>query len=313
MKSNPDKIKNLLLAKELILQLEFKKKESSEENYDRVLHKILTGEYSSSAKPKHEARSFRFNTFLKVAASLFLVGSLYLFQQSWDFLGNEEDNITKSVIKSNPSGRKSQVLLPDGTMVSLNAESRLEYTIGPRDKVRLVKLDGEAFFDVAKDETTPFIVETTNLSIKAIGTQFNVRAYREDPTQEISLTEGKVIVDGIYNQLRDGSSIPLNPGQAISIVKSSGKITESQFNPKKVLSWKDNIIYFEDASIDEVIESLERWYGMKFVLVNPAKSGQWKFDSEFNNESLENVLRAISYAKKFKYSIEENTVKIIFE
>ena len=78
------------------------------------------------------------------------------------------------------------------------------------------------------------------------------------------------------------------------------------------MGWKVGILYFEDASFEEVTDKLQRWYGKKITVENSSKVGEWKFSSEFQDETLENVLRTISYAKKFKYTIENKTVKLIF-
>jgi ferric-dicitrate binding protein FerR (iron transport regulator) len=78
------------------------------------------------------------------------------------------------------------------------------------------------------------------------------------------------------------------------------------------LSWRDGVIYFDDAVFEEVVEVLERWYGKTIIVQNIEKAKAWQFSSEFNNETLENVMRNISYSKNFEYTIEGETVKIIF-
>lgn len=312
MRNNPDQIKALLLAKELILKLEFENSQPSQGKYDQVLQNILAGNLSERAGNHHsgKASSFSLNQFIKVAAVLVLAGFLSL---TYYFINNQYGDqsipVTQAMVKENPSGRKSQVFLPDGSVVWLNSESRIEYETNEEDKSRVVNLVGEAFFDVAKDKSRPFIVRTSNCSVTAIGTQFNVKAFPNDKDHKVSLAEGKVSVEGYDGAKSEG--VLLNPGEALSVGLDGSK-EKTSFNPKEAMGWKVGILYFEDASFEEVTDKLQRWYGKKITVENSSKVGEWKFSSEFQDETLENVLRTISYAKKFKYTIENKTVKLIF-
>lgn len=310
IKNNPSQVKELLLAKELLLKLEFQEKSSGHERYDRILEKVLAGDYSDrSGKHSQDSYSLKpIGKYLRVAAVLLLAGFLFLY-----FYSNtvQEENLAverELILKENPAGRKSQFFLPDGTVVWLNSESSLAYEVDSERKVRIVNLDGEAFFDVTKDKERPFIVKTSNCEVKVVGTQFNVKAYPEDPSHQVSLSEGIVSVQGVAENEND--PVILQPGESLS-VNEYGEKLKSTFDHQVTLGWRMGILHFEDASFQDVVNKLERWYGKDFLIEGDSK-GTWKFTSEFHNETLENVLSAISYAKGFEYQINDKSVKLIF-
>ncbi len=310
MKNNPDQVKEILLAKELILKLDFNNTEANQEHHDRVLSNILKGDYSDKQRkyPKRGHGIYPFKRYFQLAAVVILAWFLYviLFSVSND-INTDATQSKKFVVKENPSGRKSQIFLPDGSAVWLNAESRIEYHEDEVNKRRLVRLTGEAFFDVAKDHQRAFVVTTSNCAITAVGTQFNVRAFPEDIDHKISLHEGIVSV-----KFMEGEGLLLNPSEAVNVSQTHGIGRKIIFNPKNDLDWKVGLLYFENASFPEVIRKLERWYGKQFIVINDDRIGKWAFSSEFHNETLVNVLETISYAKGFKYKIDDKTVKLTF-
>ncbi len=311
MKNNPSQVQELLLAKELLLKLEFHDKTSDRKNYDRILDNVLAGNYSRHSGKYFQSQNswISIRKYLRVAAVLLLVGFLWSYFYISDNTSSEQV-IAKSevILKENPAGRKSQVFLPDGTVVWLNSESRVTYVVDLEKNRRIVNLIGEAFFDVAKDKERPFTVNTTNFSVAAIGTKFNIKAYPEDLSHMVSLSEGIVSVHGVND--RERKETILNPGESLSIDEKGGQ-SEATFSPEVTIGWRMGILQFKDASFEEVIRSLERWYGKEFLIVGSVK-GKWMFTSEFHNETLDNVLKSMSYAKGFDYQIDDKSVKIIF-
>ncbi|MAJ51929.1 MAG: hypothetical protein CMB82_10000 [Flammeovirgaceae bacterium] len=314
LKNNPDKKEDLLLAKELIHKLEFKRVEVSEERYDKIFEKTLLGKKSKYvSNNQHFMKKLDFRSYWRVAAMLVaaaFISLLYFSEHFYDTEGTSGQ--LETIIKSNDAGRKSQIYLPDGTIVWLNSQSSIQYKSDFSGSTRSVNLSGEAYFEVVKDPSKKFIVKTSSMSVTAIGTQFNVNAFSSGDRHQVALAEGKVMVQKTDKLNEDDQKVYLDPGQSLSIFKSNGKMIQSSFDPKKVLSWKDGIIYFDDAVLEEVVEVLERWYDKTIVVQNIEKSGVWQFSSEFNNETLENVMQNISYSKNFEYTIEGETVKIIF-
>ena len=314
LKNNPDKKEDFLLAKELIQKLEFKRVKVSEERYDKIFEKTLLGKKSKYASSnQHFLKKLDLPSYWRVAAMLVAAAFISLLYFSDQFYDAEEmAGQMEMVTKTNDAGRKSQIYLPDGTIVWLNSQSSIQYKPDFSGSTRSVELSGEAYFEVAKDPSKKFIVKTSAMSVTAIGTQFNVNAYNSVDRHQVALAEGKIMVQKTDKLNEDDQKVYLDPGQSLSVFKSNGQMIQSSFDPKKILSWKDGIIYFEDAVFEEVVEVLQRWYGKTIIVQNIEKAGQWQFSSEFNNETLENVMQNISYSKNFGYTIEGETVNITF-
>ena len=314
LKNNPDKKEDFLLAKELIQKLEFKRVKVSEERYDKIFEKTLLGKKSKYASSnQHFLKKLDLPSYWRVAAMLVAAAFISLLYFSDQFYDTEEmAGQMEMVTKTNDAGRKSQIYLPDGTIVWLNSQSSIQYKPDFSGSTRTVELSGEAYFEVAKDPSKKFIVKTSAMSVTAIGTQFNVNAYSSVDRHQVALAEGKIMVQKTDKLNEDDQKVYLDPGQSLSVFKSNGQMIQSSFDPKKILSWKDGIIYFEDAVFEEVVEVLQRWYGKTIIVHNIEKAGQWQFSSEFNNETLENVMQNISYSKNFGYTIEGETVNITF-
>ena len=314
LKNNPDKKEDFLLAKELIQKLEFKRVKVSEERYDKIFEKTLLGKKSKYASSnQHFLKKLDLSSYWRVAAMLVAAAFISLLYFSDQFYDAEEmAGQMEMVTKTNDAGRKSQIYLPDGTIVWLNSQSSIQYKPDFSGSTRSVELSGEAYFEVAKDPSKKFIVKTSAMSVTAIGTQFNVNAYSSVDRHQVALAEGKVMVQKTVKLNEDDQKVYLDPGQSLSVFKSNGQMIQSSFDPKKILSWKDGIIYFEDAVFEEVVEVLQRWYGKTIIVQNIEKAGQWQFSSEFNNETLDNVMQNISYSKNFGYTIEGETVNITF-
>ena len=314
LKNNPDKKEDFLLAKELIQKLEFKRVEVSDERYEKIFEKTLLGKKSNYvSKNQFFIKKLDLRSYWRVAAMLVAAAFISLLYFSKQFHNSEGmTGQMEMITKSNDAGRKSQIYLPDGTIVWLNSKSSIQYKSDFSGSIRSVNLSGEAYFEVAKDPSKKFIVKTSTMSVTAIGTQFNVNAFSSVDRHQVALAEGKVMVQKTDKLNEDDQKIYLDPGQSLSIFKSNGQMIQSSFDPKKVLSWRDGVIYFDDAVFEEVVEVLERWYGKTIIVQNIEKAKAWQFSSEFNNETLENVMRNISYSKNFEYTIEGETVKIIF-
>jgi hypothetical protein len=167
-----------------------------------------------------------------------------------------------------PYGKTSDILLPDGSKVQLNAGSRLVYPEVFKDKAREVLLVGEAFFDVVHDAEHPFVVQTTGIRVQVLGTRFNVSAYPADKTIETVLTEGKVRLEknnaGIFSE-----SIELKPNELASFNKSTRETLVSEVDPENYILWKNGLFKFESTDLSRVVKKLERYYNIHFHYKDP--------------------------------------------
>lgn len=223
----------------------------------------------------------------------------------------EEASVSQTIIKQNPRGQKTTVFLNDGTKVILNAESSIEYKRKFENGLREVKLTGEAFFDVAHDESRPFVVKSGLLETTALGTSFNIKAHDEEDIK-VSLLTGKVKVVNASSQGDEGDVILL-PGEQVAFQGKSGTLDKGKFDLSKVAAWKDGVLIFDDSSMGEIKQMLERWYGVEIRLINKNTKMHTHFSGEFDNQSLETVLKAIGFSKSFDFDIKDKIVTIEFQ
>lgn len=205
-----------------------------------------------------------------------------------------------------PHGTKITLHLNDGTTINLNAGSRIRYPEKFSSGKREVFLEGEAFFQVKQDIQRPFIVHSENIQTTVLGTTFNINAYPGSDRVDVALVSGTVVV---IDTIRKDNAIQLVPAQRATYSKRSQQIVRSHFDLNEIASWKDGIITFKDASFDEIEETLERWYGVEFI-VRKKPNVENDFNGSFDNESLETVLKGLSFSLNFEYVIRDKTIYI---
>lgn len=229
------------------------------------------------------------------------------------------------------TGSRSNLRLPDGTHVWLNAGSRLTYnnnTFGSRD--REVELTGEAFFDVEHNPFKPFIIHTAKVDIRVLGTRFNVRSYPTDRTTETTLVRGSIEVS---IKARPSEKIILKPNEKLVVVNDDSALhryspahhtttaAESLVAIRKPTyenntgvmvetSWVDNKLIFQDEEFAVLAKDMERWYGITIRFTNPAVQGEWRFTGNFQKENIQQALEALKLTAPFTYTIHENQITI---
>ena len=195
--------------------------------------------------------------------------------------------------------------LPDGSNVRLNADSRLQYPPMFSDSVRIVYLSGEAFFEI-EPQAKPFLVKTENAQIRVLGTKFNIWA-RDEQTRVI-VKDGRVSLKTLT--MPDDSGIVLSGSQMSICRKDSAPETPSLVDSKKLLGWLENRIVFEQTSLSEIIDELQRFYDVRIQLVNPTL-GQNTLTGSFHNKPLETVLASICLTLNLQYGSENGKYVIL--
>lgn len=244
--------------------------------------------------------------FLARAASLALLAMIALYG-IFMVVVKPTENTTAMETKSNPSGQKSKVFLPDGSKVYLNSKSSMTYPLQFGENKREISLDGEAFFEVVSDSLKPFTVTSGEVEITVLGTSFNVKAFPGDNFVCVSLVEGEVKV-GIKNHSDEAI---LKPGEAATMEKATRKLVAKNFDYWENIAWKDGILYLNQTRLDEAFSTLELWYGVEFKFNNPPDSSI-KVTGKFENAYLTNVLKSLSYSVNFDYAINGKEVKMNF-
>ncbi len=207
-----------------------------------------------------------------------------------------------------PNGKKFRIELSDGTLVHLNAGSSLRYPVNfLSDGPRQVFLSGEAYFDVAKSESNPFIVNIDELDVKVLGTQFNVSAYGEDEFIDVVLVEGTV---GLRkkDQLQ-ADVVKLSPGQKGSYKQVSESIIVNEVDTSLYISWMQGHLVFRDLTFNNILKKLERHYNIEIVNAN-VELGQEVFNARFDDVAIEEVLGYFNDIHSIDFKIDGNRVII---
>lgn len=171
-----------------------------------------------------------------------------------------------------PRGQTFRLELEDGTVIWLNADSKLTYPNHFQAHERRVTLEGEAYFKVAKDVRRPFIVHTAEVTTKVLGTEFNIRAYKERPTH-VTLLQGKVRV----SDNRANQTIDLAPGQDASADSVTANMAVSDVDVMAQTAWKDQLFCFRNEELTDIMREIGRWYNVEIVFMNE-KSMHYHFN-----------------------------------
>ena len=243
----------------------------------------------------------------------------------------DENNKAEALVAQNGSRTRSQ--LPDGTTVWLNVGSKLFFENDFSGDSREVRLEGEAFFDVVKNSSRPFIVHTGGIDIKVLGTAFNVKAYPEDKTVETTLYRGLVQV--FREKDRDKTLIELKPNEKLVLpreaVDSPADVSEKEQSPvatapRRFLlthidstkkederfetAWLYSRLEFRGDNFEELARKLERWYNVTIVFTDE-KVKQLNFNGSFEKETIDQAFRAMQEALPlFKYSINNHEISV---
>lgn len=306
IKQNPDKLEMLNRAKDIIKSFHWKKRfEMQEEDYHAILDKLIYfNNIHKSGAGEDKKNDPKRSAWIWMAASIIFIAAIAtgVYFQVVDTEKKEVplEYITKVI----PKGVKATVSLPDGSVVKLNSLSVLKYPARFSDSLREVFLSGQAFFSVTKNARAPFIVNTQNFSTKVLGTSFDVRSYEEDTEQHVAVVTGKVFVE-----TTKGLSETLTPNEMTVYNRSNEMIVKTGFRFDDVLGWKDGIIQFNDATFPEVLKQLSRWYGVEFTIEDNLTI-EGRYTGSFKNESLENVLKGVSFSSHFDFNINNKEVLI---
>lgn len=207
--------------------------------------------------------------------------------------------------KTTQKGEKVKLILPDSSVVYLGTESKLTWPSHfVKGKLRNIRLDGEAFFEVKHDSTSPFIVHSGQMQTRVLGTSFNIYAYPKDGTFSVAVRTGKVGVSEDHEGKLKHLSL-LTPGMKLSYHLKAHNYTISNARITEVNAWIKNSFAFKDISLPNMLKSLERYYNVHFEL-KTNKLNQCRFNATFSNKSIGDVMEEIRVmsGKKIKYKID---------
>jgi len=216
---------------------------------------------------------------------------------------NLKANTTEFNTLSTVKGQQYQVILPDGSKVWLNAASSLTYPANFANlKDRMVQLSGEAYFEVAKDKSHPFIVKTDKQQVEVLGTHFNINSYEDERATTTTLLEGSVKV---FNG--KGESVLL-PGQQSTLAKSKIEISKADVN--ETVAWKNGDFVFNNEEFGSILRQLSRWYNVDIV-DNGQHENLHLSGTISRSKNISTVLKALEVTGEVKFKIEGKTVVVI--
>jgi ferric-dicitrate binding protein FerR (iron transport regulator) len=258
----------------------------------------------SAHTPKiYTKRNLFYYSSISAAVALFLMFGVNLYINK-SLLNNTVASTNMYI----PKGEKGQLYLPDGTKVWLNSDSKLTFSSDFNTKNRVVILEGEAYFDVTKNEKHKFTVKTAQLDVVVHGTAFNVSAYTQSPNINISLQRGAISV------LKSTSSellASLLPNQSISIDKQLYTTRVNTFEADSDIAWTFEELIFEHASIDEVFSKMENWYGVNITLTSSKPDLKYRF--KVKSESLTEILQLINKITPIEYQVDGKEVIVNYK
>jgi len=272
--------------------------------------------------------------YAAVAAAAFAIGGLLFFH-----IGNKNIVYTSQTINEIvvPMGSKAEFSLSDGTVVTLNAGSTIKVDPSFGTRERIIELEGEGYFKVAKDETKPFIVKTPYLNVTALGTEFNIKAYTVDETIETLLVSGSVKIEPTSDGSRGEITI-LKPSEMLTFYKEDSRIEQvstravekerGQVNPVKVdsknavtrlikenvniepvVSWKEDRWIIEQKSLSEIAIDLERKFNVK-IIFESERLKTFRFTGIIMAEPIEQVLELMSETSPISFRLKGNVVTL---
>lgn len=273
----------------------------------------------SSIKSKIHNKEISFwksgrSAILKIAASIVLFAGVLSGVLFFKGVFSHTSSAMTWNEKSTQIGEKSILTFLDGTKITLNAGSKIKYPTDTDRNLREVYLEGEAYFEVAKDPSRPYLVHSQNITTTVLGTSFNVQAFPEENEIMVSLVEGNVKVSRTNENITE-DMVMLNPTQQLIYSKKNDISIVESFDYQESVGWKDNVIKFNDEPLQKAFIKLERFYGVKFELTNKSKA-DLKITANFKDDSFKTVAEVIKKLTGLKYKTitEKNNVikRIVF-
>lgn len=258
---------------------------------EKAYKRFLSAKKLRDTKKRKKITFFKYLSYAAVICLICTIGVISLLDYRQNHI------IADTIAVEAPVGSKTRLCLPDKTIIWLNAESSIEYSTDFGKKERLIKLDGEGYFEVSPNKKCPFVVHTDGMSIKVLGTKFNIRNYKDEENAVFCLTEGSVNLTNTNN-----NSHIVSPGHKVIVEKHSGQMTEYPLNTKNDLKWTEGIIFFDNCPLPMIIKELERQYNVKITIRDTALN-HLKFYGMFEqkNFTITEILDILSATYKFEY------------
>jgi transmembrane sensor len=274
--------------------------DKGKKNFDHILYKIHYDINTKNAEGDRKPVSAFLRWSVLIAG--IIVIPLAVFWGTKGFINTSKGKETWVEIKA-PAWTRAQFNLPDGTTGWLNSNSSIKYN-GNFITNRQVTLHGEAFFDVFKDKTRPFKVNTDEIVVKVLGTRFNIASYDNEKDIEVVLEEGKLE----FSDKDMNKSLVMNPDDMVIFDKTGKGISTGRVELKKYLSWTEGKLVFRNDPMDVIARRLERWYNIDVEVIGTFRQ-DLRLRATFVDEKLEEVLYMLKRSLPVDYRIEDQKIR----
>lgn len=265
-----------------------------EKAYDLFRQRVSEG-----VKKRNIHRHFSWKPFYRVAAVVLLL----LLPAAGFWIGKKtvEQGFADMVVEA-PLGARTRVYLPDGTLVWLNAGSRIVYSQGFGVDNRRLALEGEGYFEVTRNENSPFIVETKELDLKVLGTKFDFKNYPEDEEVTVNLMEGKVVLE---NGLKSMPALYLEPDEKLVLNKQTGHIKKWKTKVEYANAWSRNELFFDEELLEDIAKKLMRTYDVEIEVADSLQGKRFYGCFTITGNTIEKVLQTMASTNRMRYRYED--------
>ena len=268
-----------------------------------IRERILNNVYARTQRPLISRRCWSIAAVMLILIISGAFGWALFGIQNQNLKSQISNNQIRDIIVTTGMGEHSRVSLPDGTALTLNAQTTVRYNLA--DGKRQVSIDGEAFFEVARDPEHPFVVSANGMTVTCLGTSFDVRNYSDESNISVVLRDGKVRVNA-----RD-ADLTMEPGSRVLMDRQTLALSKHTVTPSDYTAWLNGEIKFNNQTLEEIAAELSRNYNIDLVITSD-ELRQERFNGYLGRSSLRNILDVLCLASDMSYHVDNDTMVYIY-
>ena len=268
-----------------------------------IRERILNNVYARTQRPLISRRCWSIAAVMLILIISGALGWTLFGLQNQNLKSQISNNQIRDIIVTTGMGEHSRVSLPDGSLLTLNAKTTVRYNLA--DGKRQVSIDGEAFFEVARDPEHPFVVSANGMTVTCLGTSFDVRNYSDESTASVVLRDGKVRVNA-----RD-ADLTMEPGSRVLMDRQTLALSKHTVTPSDYTAWLNGEIKFNNQTLEEIAAELSRNYNIDLVITSN-ELRQERFNGYLGRSSLRNILDVLCLASDMSYHVDNDTMVYIY-
>ena len=268
-----------------------------------IRERILNNVYARTQRPLISRRCWSIAAVMLILIISGAIGWTLFGLQNQNLKSQISNNQIRDIIVTTGMGEHSHVTFPDGTILTLNAQTTVRYNLA--DGKRQVSIDGEAFFEVARDPEHPFVVTANGMTVTCLGTSFDVRNYSDESNISVVLRDGKVRVNA-----RD-ADLTMEPGSRVLMDRQTLALSKHTVTPSDYTAWLNGEIKYNDQTLEEIAAELSRNYNIDLVITSD-ELRQERFNGYLGRSSLRNILDVLCLASDMSYHVDNDTMVYIY-